>query len=165
MTTRPVYNSFRERTHKTYSANHGITVIELVLTVAALLLAIAAIPSIYRSFVIKLHDAERLRDIEELRSALHIYYLYNGTYPIAEEPEKISGIDKVSQTLKQSFLVLGTRLPIDPDSPQRDYIYRSYEGGKNYAITYCLQNYRDETHTPDCNNKGYPKPIVWPDTR
>ena len=89
-----------------------------------------------------------------------MYYLYNGIYPIVNPAQKIDGQDLLSKTLKQSFLVLGTRLPIDPMSPNFDYIYESSRDGKNFTITYCLEITADELHKAGCNNKAYPKPVA-----
>ncbi|MBI5138877.1 MAG: hypothetical protein HZA95_03720 [Candidatus Vogelbacteria bacterium] len=139
---------------------NGVTVLELIVTVAALIVAIVIIPPMLRTFVSKTHDIRRTSNVKELQSALQMYYLYNGIYPIVYPAQKIDGKDLLSKTLKQSFLVLGTRLPVDPMSPTFDYIYESSRDGKNFTITYCLELTIDELQKAGCDNKAYPKPMV-----
>jgi len=146
---------------ETTANTKGVTVLELVVIIATILIILAVTPTLIAKIKVKINDARRLHHVEELRTALQIYYRYNGNYPSAPNPEKITGKDTVSETLKQSFLVLGTRLPIDPASPTYDYTYQSHSSSKSYTITYCLEAYTDATHTADCANTAVPKPLIW----
>ncbi|GEM_PF-7078584 len=145
----------------TSATKRGITVLELLVIVIACVVVVSVVPSLYNNLLVKAHDIKRLKHQEQLQGALQTYFLYNGSYPVVTTPKKITGKDELSKILQKSFLVLGTRLPIDPGSPAYDYTYQSMNEGKSYTITYCLQAYEDATHMIGCENKTYPKAIEW----
>jgi len=148
------------KTNKTNPFKGGITFIELIVVLAAILIVVAAAPKIYSTFAIKARDMRRNSHIEQLQSSLQVFYLHNNRYPIVPLTEKVNGKDKMTKDLKESFLLLETRLPNDPASPKYDYLYQSTEDGKNYEITYCLEGDADPlTKVANCDHKAYPLPL------
>jgi len=136
-----------------------MTVLELVVTLAAIVVVVAAGPRLYEVFRIKAHDIRRLRHVEQLQNALQLYYTHNNTYPVATREEEITGDDTLTRALSRSFLILDTRLPVDPRAPEYTYRYQTSSDGQQYTITYCMEAFKDATHAPGCDNRAYPIPI------
>jgi len=106
------------------NARSGFTFLELVIVISIIGVLSAMFISSYSSTIKKSRDAKRRGDIEEIRSALEVYRISNGGYPLS-----LNGLLAPTVYLQ--------RLPADPLSGQ-GYSYR-YEPlvGCDNSLTLC----------------------------
>jgi len=135
----------------------GLTILELIITIATLLIIAAIVPLVWNRFATESHDIRRVGAVRELQRTLKTSFLSHGIYPISKQAENITAESKVITSLISDFLVAKTHLPLDPESPKYDLLYQS--DGRTYTITFCQLKFPQDEYELGCNNKVYPLPI------
>lgn len=129
----------------TTTNTNGFTVRELLFVVAIAMMIGIIIYTGLKDIRPKKRDIEREQEIQQIKNALGIYVVNNGTYPIYSGP--LMGSDVVSETLLVEKTI--NAMPLDPINTQHyQYFYES-ETGATYTITYYL-----ETNTVNGKNAG-----------
>jgi len=136
---------------------HGLTVLELIITVATILIIATIGPLIWRRYAGESHDIRRIGAATEMQYALKNYYLAHGKYPEATAPERITTTSPVVVALTNDFFLVRSHPPVDPDSPVYDILYQS--NGKTFEITFCQLDFPQGEWTRGCANTLSPLPL------
>ncbi|MBI4049251.1 MAG: hypothetical protein HY395_00315 [Candidatus Doudnabacteria bacterium] len=108
-------------------------------------------PSVFsgsmNSATAKARDAKRMADVQQIRTALELFYNENGRYPAAENGQ-VSPNDGQNNSKFSNILAIYPATPTPPDGGcsenNNKYIYEQIDGGKSYSLTYCLGfDYKD----------------------
>jgi general secretion pathway protein G len=115
--------------------NRGFTLIELLVVIAIIGILSSVVLASLNSARTKSRDAKRLSDIKQLQLALELAFDSGNTYPTqataAVPPVSLSSDGWISS------------VPLDPQSPTRNYLYQSADGS-----TYCLgADLEDDSHS------------------
>lgn len=135
----------------------GLTVIELIITIATIIIIAAIAPIVWDRYATESHDIRRFGAIEELRLSLRSSFLSHGMYPVSIKGENVTADSAVMKSLISDFFVAKTHLPIDPESPKYDFFYQS--DGRVYTITFCQLKYAQKGYELGCRNKVSPLAI------
>ncbi|MCE9643948.1 prepilin-type N-terminal cleavage/methylation domain-containing protein [Candidatus Parcubacteria bacterium] len=108
-----------------FKTNKGFTLIELLVVIAIIGLLSSVVLASLNSARSKARDARRVADIQQLRTALELYYDSNRTYPVVSAAAVGSNLDA---------LKTGAFIPAIPTDPTGTVSYW-YAGS---ATTYCL---------------------------
>lgn len=65
-----------------FQKQKGFTLIELLVSIAIIAVLSSLVLTNYKISQIKARDAQRLNDMQQMQTALEIYYNHNGAYPI-----------------------------------------------------------------------------------
>lgn len=134
--------------------SRGFTLIELLVVIAiiALLTAIGLVS--YNTVQMKARDSRRVSDVQQIQTALGLYMINEGAYPVATATTTLDGTDSVSNALieAESF----PTIPLDPIHPTYSYAYRSNEAGTDYTISFCLETDSVENYDEGCGNTVSP---------
>ena len=112
----------------------GFTLTELLVVVAVLALLILATFRLFNRDVDKARDAQRKKDLKELKLAMEDYYNDHGSYP----PDEYFVVENCGTDILAPYL---KRFPCDPTSGQ-PYLYLPVENG-GYRILARLFNSAD----------------------
>lgn len=137
----------------------GFTFIEIMVVVTIIAMLAALVSTTVRYVRISGRDSKRVNDINEIRSALNLYYSKYSQYPTAVTPG-------------QSFTINGTiylsTVPTNPQpyddgscadgSPSPEYVYTQTSSGLSYTLVFCLGYKQDSI--PAGINKAIPEGIV-----
>lgn len=112
----------------------GFTLIELLIVIAIVGLMSSIVMTVLTTTREKARDTRRFADVKQMSTALELYQLQNGTYPIsATETESIPG-------LAPTYI---TSLPTSPSpagsgctDEQNKYLYTS--DGTTYSLKFCI---------------------------
>jgi len=99
----------------------------------------------------KANDAKRKSDLEQLQRTLETYYNDNGKYPPSSGNAVIppcSGTYRINPPTGCmewgiSWTAYNTKLPIDPTSSARNYVYYATTDGQSYRLYASLQKSGD----------------------
>ncbi len=148
--------------------NKGFTLIELLVVISIIgVLATVVLSSLTQTRATS-RDAKRLADIRTIQSALEVYYINNGTYPITSwQSSHNSSWDNLES-------LLGTRLPVDPLNTSEqpadyaaaipgEYVYgyfghpsSSFCSGLAYMLVFNLETKSDTSRGVEfCNGTSY----------
>lgn len=114
---------------------NGFSFVEMIIVVAIVsMLATLVIVSV-QSARISARDSRRISDINEIRSALSLYYSKYNQYPTAITPGQAFTVNSVI------YLETVPHNPTpytDNGCPNKDYDYAQTSGGLSYTLTFCL---------------------------
>lgn len=133
----------------------GFTLIE-VLTVIAILGIIALL--VFGNFIRSLkkaRDSRRKQDLNQIRTALDVYYSVHEVYPTATEPPGLVW----GGTLTDGNRVFMQKIPSDVNA-NLNYVYQSRDSGDAFVLYSCLENSEDIDYDkitpvvePDCGDE------------
>ena len=113
----------------------GFTLIELLIVLGTLSIIATFVVVSFNGSRIKARDAQRVRNIQEIRSALELYYNRNNSYPSYIAP---------GLTFSNNGTVYMDPVPENP-TPRTDgtcfnenYVYSRSSDGGNYTLAFCL---------------------------
>ncbi|MFT6829194.1 MAG: prepilin-type N-terminal cleavage/methylation domain-containing protein [Candidatus Paceibacteria bacterium] len=108
----------------------GFTLIELLVVVAIIGILAAIVLGSLSDARSKARDANRLAGIKTIQTALEIYYLDNGTYPLMNVGSHINWSDLET--------ALGTTLPVDPQNTSNEAVPSWLDASipENYVYSY-----------------------------
>lgn len=132
----------------------GLTILELMITVATVVLIAMIAPLVWRRYATESHDIRRVGAVTELQGALRNYFLSHGSYPSASYGEDITPESRVILALANDFFIARLHPPVDPELPKYKFLYQS--DGKTYVITFCQVQFAQRGYALGCNNKVYP---------
>ena len=135
----------------------GLTILELIIAVATIVLIATIAPLLWRRYASESHDIRRVGAVAELQGALKSYFMSHGTYPVVEAPEAVTLESKMLAALINDFFIARTHPPVDPESPLYDFIYQS--DGKSFVLTFCQIQFAQPGYVQGCSNKIYPLAI------
>ncbi len=126
---------------------NGYSFIEMIIVVAIVsILATLVIVSV-QSARISARDSRRVSDINEIRSALNLYYSKYNQYPTAITP---------GQALTVNSVIYLESVPHNPTPytdngcPDKDYDYSQISSGLSYTLSFCL-GYKQDTISAGSN--------------
>lgn len=120
----------------------GFTLIELLVVIAIIGLLSSVIIVAMNSARAKARNARRKADIQQVRTALELYYLNNGEYPhngTVGNPNQESDIQTLSSFLSPSIMPV---LPNDPTYTVKnyEYVWKASGGKTDYGILIPFSN-------------------------
>lgn len=136
----------------------GFSFVEMIIVVAIIATLATLVVISIQSARISGRDSRRLSDINEIRSALNLYYSKYSQYPTAIIPGQIFSVNSITYLEK---------VPSNPqpytdgactDTNPSDYAYTQTSSGLSYTLTFCL-GYKQSDVTAG-NNKAIPEGIV-----
>lgn len=112
-----------------FKSESGITLVELLVVIALISFLAGGIIMIFnpKAQIGKANDAKRKADLVQLQRALETYYQDYGRYPDNAGDYTID--DSGSMPWGGSWPSYMSKLPEDPSSPTRTYVYYSPNGG------------------------------------
>jgi len=115
--------------------NKGMTLIEILVVVAIIAVLIVALFMIFRNSINKARDAERKKDLKQIKLAMEDYYNDNDHYPDADALKDCGGTS-LNPYLKE--------IPCDPVTGE-PYLYLLYpdDGSMGYRVLTKLENKSD----------------------
>lgn len=116
----------------------GLTLIELIIVMA--IIAILA-TGLYVNFIGSIQrgrDSRRKQDLTAISKALELYYNDNNAYPVAPLPW-----DGTLSHPDNENTIYMTKVPNDPQSPDRNYCYWSDGNFDYYRLMTNLENQND----------------------
>jgi len=141
----------KRRSKKFNKTGGGFTIIELIVVIAIIAVLAGIVLISINQYMAKARDARRKQDLQNIATALELYYAQYGYYPgmfSGAGSTYCSAITSVSGTWLTPYL---TKMPSDPSwngntsSPNLPYSYQyclRYSGGydnKHYAIQAALE--------------------------
>jgi type II secretion system protein G len=99
----------------------GFTLIELLVVVAIIGVLATIVLSSLSDARARSRDAKRLADIRTIQTALEVYHLDNGSYPLPSDVSYSS-----NSSWDELETLMNTTLPIDPINGEIEYEYRYY---------------------------------------
>lgn len=146
----------------------GFTLIELLVVISIIGLLSSVVLSALNSARSKARDAQRVRDLGELRKALALYYDKNGSYPdVTVSPRSSAEVswntagNPLYALVTQGFI---SKLPVDPKNTPSDNFLYDYStdysyfyntgnvGNSTYDLVTRLENAGNPT---SCQVRGY----------
>lgn len=137
--------------------NRGLTILELMITIATVIILVTGVSIVWHRYASESHDIRRVGAVTELQRALRNYFLSRSTYPLVYPKERVTEASTVVTALVNEFFLMRTHLPLDPESPQYDFTYAS--DGITYEITFCQREFIQEGFVKGCANKLSPLPL------
>ncbi len=136
-----------------YPARRGFTLIELLIVIAIIGILSATVLVSLNQTRVKARDALRKSDINQVRTALELYYFDNGTYPVDGSATRLG---EISSALVPKYM---PKIPSDPTYKETSsgYRYRSDNGEAGYQI---LVNFETDSVTW-CRYDGGEPPTGW----
>lgn len=132
----------------------GLTLIELMITIALFTLLTALILASVSYAKSKARDSRRMGDLKQISNALNLYYSTHNNFPIYNNII-LNGTDGLTNDLtNEEFLPAPI---IDPGSPSFDYRYNS-SNGLDYTLTFCLETDSIQGYTKGCDPGNVIKP-------
>jgi prepilin-type N-terminal cleavage/methylation domain-containing protein len=135
---------------------NGFTLIE-VLTVIAILGIIALL--VFGNFIRSLkkaRDSRRKQDLNQIRTALDVYYSVHEAYPTATEPPGLVWGGTLTDDDDRVFM---QKLPSDVNA-NLNYVYQAPSTGDYFILYSCLENTEDIDYDkitpivePDCGDE------------
>lgn len=122
---------------KRISSQKGFTLNELMVVVIIIVALSTMSIIILNSTKVKARDAKRIEHVKQLTTALELYYINNGSYPLNITP---------GQALKSpdNKITYIAEVPSNPnprddgDCAASDYIYKTQKNNTTYTIDFCL---------------------------
>ncbi len=115
----------------------GFTLIELLVVLGIIAILAAIVVVSFNSSRIKSRDSQRVHDIQQIRTALELYYNRNRAYPTLLIP---------GQAFSDNSTIYIDPVPSNP-SPRSDgacvpenYVYTPSLDRSNYSLTFCLEH-------------------------
>ena len=155
MSKRAILSKIRSFKPFSKKSNLGFTLIELLIavTIIAILVSVGAVS--FTRAQAKGRDSQRLSDLQEIRSALEMYYAENGSYPTNNNPECdyaycysgspdpitwLPGLEKYFSDENNDGVA--NDLPIDPgENSLSSYVYRYIPTGPSVITADNRQSY------------------------
>lgn len=154
----------------------GFTLIELLVVISIISLLSSVILGAFNTARSKARDARRINDITQIRNALELYYLENGSYPrgnsnglsLSLNPPTPCCVTETWSNLENDLKKYIYPLPMDPINKDISvgsgwkkgsyfYTYWNFDlAGKGYSIFASLENPQSnvdfiDTNTTKCN--------------
>lgn len=133
----------------------GFTLIELLVVISIISLLSSVVLSSLSGARTNARDARRKSDLEQVRTALEMYYNDHGHYPKKGSCTDPNFIDDQSQC-PASVLTNGGYMqsfPLDPkwgdngsEEWGKDYEYHARDGGQNYILRTAFEGTLERTH-------------------
>ena len=144
----------------------GVTLLEVLVTVSLIGILASVITVNLSSARVVARDTQRKADIDQIRTALELYYNDHRAYPPIELAQS-NPMDVGWSNLQSALLTYLNTLPVDPGAGQAGYRYRSQGIGPAscadqwYVLEFQLENAGDSMilETPpvkDCTRQEYP---------
>lgn len=124
----------------------GFTLIELLVAIGILAILSTLVMANINSARSRGRDAKRKADLNQVKTALRLYYNDNQSYPADDDAGGINGAGWGSQWTVSGNIYMN-KLPQDPlydadDSPEWSYYYGQSNDDK-YILKACLENTND----------------------
>jgi type II secretion system protein G len=146
----------------------GFTLIELLVVVAIIGVLATLVLSSLSNARSRSRDARRLADIRTIQTALEVYYVDNGVYPVPP----LGYARSYDATWNNLETLLGTTLPVDPvnirvgnswndsllyfyQSNTSDYVNNLFCNGKAYVLIFALESRNGNGRFTGCNGVNY----------
>jgi uncharacterized protein (TIGR02145 family) len=133
----------------------AFTLMEIMIAVGVLIIILMIVVPSLQSVRAKGRDTKRVGDIQDLQSALSLYYHDEGQYPDTVVPgQALIGVKTGHTYLKT--VPTNPKPWSDTGCPDKDYAYYSIAGGAAFAIDYCLSNgYSNVSAGPHVANQDH----------
>lgn len=118
---------------KQATALRGISLVELLVVVALLMLILIALFRVFGTDIGKARDAQRKKDLQQIKRAYEDYYNDHDAYPPSNALEDCNG-DSLAPYLK--------KIPCDPITGD-PYLYLPLDNGLGYRVLSQLSNLND----------------------
>jgi len=132
----------------------GFTILELLVVMAIIVIVLSIIMVSITGIRTKSRDATRMSHMNEVVTALNLYYSNQGRFPIATSETIITSDDIVSAELEGDGVIQQT--PRDPLHPTFTYRYISDSRGLEYTLTFCLETNTIQGYSQGCDNTFRP---------
>lgn len=122
-----------------YMRNHhkGFTLVELIVVMGVITIIATLVVVSFSSARLHSRDSRRVHDVQQIQTALELYYTKNHSYPTAITP---------GQTFSNAGVIYIDPVPSNP-TPRtdgaclnQDYIYTSAANNTSYILNFCLGN-------------------------
>ncbi len=134
---------------RNFKSESGVTLIELLLVMALVSILVGGLIMFVdpRGQIGKANDARRKGDLTQLQRALEIYYQDYGEYPVSTGTYTITG----STGWGGSWTSYMVKLPIDPTSATRNYVYYTPGSCSNNQCYYLYASLERASDPQACN--------------
>jgi type II secretion system protein G len=116
----------------------GFTLIELLVVIAIIALLASIVVSSLQSARRKANDTRRLADVQQIRTALELWYDTNGSYPPYTENEcgGTEGYTTSGNNFLQQLVTAGLlpEYPVDPAGTNCNYQYAPLSSNQGYVV-------------------------------
>ena len=133
-----------------HSHKKGFTILELLVVMALVSIVLSIIIVSTTGLKTKARDTTRLSHMNEIVTALNLYYTNHGRFPIATSEITITSDDIMSVELEGDEVIQQT--PTDPSHPTFTYRYISDSLGLDYILTFCLETDTIQGYNKGCEN-------------
>ncbi len=127
----------------------GFTMIEIIIVISLISLLALVVLQIVNPItqLQKANDAKRKSDLAQIQRGLELYYQDNGSYPVSTGTYTITGASWGNAW--GSYIA---KLPKDPATSGRNYVYYSPSGNQSYYLYASLERGTNDPNT--CNSGG-----------
>jgi general secretion pathway protein G len=127
----------------------GFTLVELLLVIAIIGILASVISVNFVGIRQRARDSQRKSDIRQIQSAVELYRVDNGSYPVRTSTYRINSGSTCPAV--EAFIDSGTtymsKVPCDPSGSSGynagNYYYSSDASGTTYLMSSCLENAND----------------------
>ncbi|MBX4186912.1 MAG: type II secretion system GspH family protein [Candidatus Doudnabacteria bacterium] len=132
---------------QTESNQFGFTLMELIITMAIIMILAAIVLVNLNSSRKQSRDAKRVADIQQILTALHLYFNDNNSFPGPDTPTTTGPNSTEGDPPWGSYLTMWPQAPQPPDNPtgnsdctqaNNTYTYVRTEAGQNFNVVFCL---------------------------
>lgn len=136
---------------KTINYRKGFTLIELLVAISIIGILSALLMTNLQGARLRARDVQRKSDLNQVKTALRMYYNDNQNYPADDDSGNISGVAWGSQF--GTTTVYMKELPQDPlGSSWVDYYYTQTNSGEGFSLYTCLENKSDSSGSAVCGS-------------
>lgn len=148
---------------------NGFTLIEILVAIAIISILATVLLANYQGIRARARDSQRKKELDEIKTALRLFYNDNQVYPIDNEGKITCDTSSpVTTTINwgDTFICSGTtymsELPQDPLAGNNPYYYIDTDSGDGFEIYACLENTADPNRDDvdggdddECDSSGY----------